>query len=572
MKRWLLPAALLLCLPACLKPVTDPDLPWHLASARWMLEHRAVPRADVFSWTRGGRPWVDFEWCAQLALHGLDRLGGEPAVWLFKSLAFFALLLCLALLLRRWAVPDAWLAAALPPAALTFVPYFNYRPEIFSLFLCLGQLALLEELRAGERPWPAAPVLALQAAGYALWANLHGAFPLGIVLCLLYATEGGRSGRLALAQAAAAAAGTLANPYGPKLYTVFLQHAKDWMLLRNYIVEWADIELFDLPNLPHLGIILFSFLAALAAVWQRVLLPRAHLGVLVVSGLFCSGAFRHSVYIPLLLLPLALKTCLRLEAGLWGRRARWSLAAGILLFTVHADAKLVKLLPLLRAPRGENDSVPAGAVRFLKGERKTLAKLKFFNSWNCGGYLDYNLYPDYQVFLDGRYLFTDMLPELENADNDPAAWRRYADRFGLEVVLFSLDRPRYRLDSAKAGPWRPFDVLAMPAKDWALVYWDDISLVFVRRRAVPSAWLAAREFRYLRPGDLQIVGLKTVSGMIPLDAVAAEAARYRKEIGAPAETARINAWLAVLKKETGRAAPAGPGPRPDRPGRPGSRD
>ena len=566
LKRWLLPAALLLCLPACLKPVTDPDLPWHLASARWMLEHRAVPRADVFSWTRAGRPWVDFEWGAQLGLAGLDRLGGEPALWLFKSLAFFALLLGLALLLRRWAVPDAWLAAALPPAALTLVPYLNYRPELFSLFLCLAQLAVLEELRERPRLWSAASVLALQAAGYCLWANLHGAFPLGLVLCLLYAAEGGRSGRLALAQAAAAALGTLANPYGIKLYTVFLQHARDWMLLRNYIVEWADLEIFDPPNLPHLGIILFAFSAALAAVWQRVRLPRAHLGVFVLVGLFCSGAFRHSIYLPLLLLPLALKTCLCLESGLWWRRARWGLAAGILLFTLHADAKLVKLLPSLRSPRGHGDSVPAGAVRFLKSERATLAKLKFFNSWNCGGYLDYHLYPDYKVFLDGRYLFTDMLPELEDAENDPLAWQRYADRFGLELVLFSLDRPRYRMDSSKAGPWRPFDALALPARDWALVYWDDVSMVFVRRRAASADWLASREFRYLRPGDLQIVGLKTMSGMIPFAGVAQEVARYRKEIGAPAETVWINAWFAALRKETGHAAPtvpAGLGPRPD---------
>ncbi|MCX5787898.1 MAG: hypothetical protein NTX64_05225 [Elusimicrobia bacterium] len=563
MRRWLLAAALLLCLPACLKPVSDPDLPWHLASARWMLEHRAVPRVDVFSWTKAGRPWVDFEWASQLVLHGLDRLGGERALWAFKSLALFGLLAALALLLRRWAVPETWVAAALPLAALTLSPYVNYRPELFSFFFVLLQLAVLEEMRAGKRSVPIVPLLALQAAGYALWANLHGAFPLGLVLCLLYAAEGGPSGRLALAQAAAGVLGTFANPYGIGLYAVFLQHARDWMLLRDYIMEWGDIRLLDLSNLPHLGIILFSFAAAFAAVWQKVRLPRAHLGILAVMGLFCSGAFRHSVYIPLLLLPLALKTCLGLESPSWWSRLRPWLAAGLIALVVRADVGLVKLLPLLRLPRGQNDSVPAGAVGFLKRERETLAKLKFYNSWNCGGYLDHHLYPDYKVFLDGRYLFTSMLPELEDAITDPAAWGRFAGRYGLELVLFSLDRPRYRLDSPRAGPWRPFDVLALPGKDWALVYWDDVSMVFVLRRAVPAPWLARREFRWLRPGDLQIIGLKTMSGMIPFDAVAEEVRRYRREIGAPVETLRLNAWFAALRKETGRAAPAGAGPRPD---------
>ena len=133
----------------------------------------------------------------------------------------------------------------------------------------------------------------------------------------------------------------------------------------------------------------------------------------------------------------------------------------------------------------------------------------------------------------------------------------------MELLLFSLDRPRYRLDSPRAGPWRPFDVLALPSKDWALVYWDDVSMVFVLRRAVPASWLSRREFRWLRPGDLQIIGLKIMSGMIPFDAVAEEVRRYRREIGAPLETIRINAWFLALRKETGRAAPAGSGPRPD---------
>ena len=556
MKRWLIALALLLCLPACLRPMADPDLPWHLSAARWMVVHTAVPRADFLSWTRAGRPWVDFEWASELALYGLHSLGGERALWAFKSSAFLALLLCLVLLWRRWGVPDAWIAAALPPAALAFVPYLSFRPELFSVFLCLLQLAVLEELR--EDPGAVAPgrLLAFQAALYVLWANLHAAFPLGLALCVFYAAQGGRVGRLALAGALAGAVGSLVNPYGWKLYGIFLQHGRDWLVMRNFISEWTDLELFKLPFIPHLGLLVLAFAAPLCAVWQGAALPRAHLLILIVVGLFASGPFRHSIYIPLILLPLALKTCLRVNAAPWWRRLRPWAAAGIVLFTLIADRDL--LMASARASRAGagDDSRPVKACRFLKAERAELKKLRLFNTYNCGGYVGYELYPDYPVFVDGRYLFTDMLPPLESVYADPAAWNQFVDRFGIELVLFNLTRTRYKDQSPQGGPWRPFDVLAMPERDWALVYWDDVSMIFVRRRSASADWLKRREFRYLRPGDLQVIALKTISGMIPFAPLAAEVERYRKEIGAPGEVWRLNAWLENLRRETGHPVPA----------------
>jgi len=71
----------------------------------------------------------------------------------------------------------------------------------------------------------------------------------------------------------------------------------------------------------------------------------------------------------------------------------------------------------------------------------------------------------------------------------------------------------------------------LAGRDWPSLL-DDISMIFVRRRAAPAGWLSRKEFSCLRPGDLQVTALKTLSGMMPFEKVAAEVARYRREIGA----------------------------------------
>ena len=45
--------------------LNDPDSFWHLVIGRWMVEHVAVPRADMFSFTMAGAPWIAKEWLSQ---------------------------------------------------------------------------------------------------------------------------------------------------------------------------------------------------------------------------------------------------------------------------------------------------------------------------------------------------------------------------------------------------------------------------------------------------------------------------------------------------------------------------
>ena len=58
------------------RQIVSPDIGFHLSSARWMLEHRAWPATDPFSFTVTGHPYIDMQWLFQLMLYGANRLGG----------------------------------------------------------------------------------------------------------------------------------------------------------------------------------------------------------------------------------------------------------------------------------------------------------------------------------------------------------------------------------------------------------------------------------------------------------------------------------------------------------------
>src|SRR5512147_1972403 len=54
------------------RQIASPDIGFHLSTARWMVEHRAWPSTDLFSFTFVGHPYVDLQWFFQLLMYGAN--------------------------------------------------------------------------------------------------------------------------------------------------------------------------------------------------------------------------------------------------------------------------------------------------------------------------------------------------------------------------------------------------------------------------------------------------------------------------------------------------------------------
>jgi hypothetical protein len=154
-----------------------------------------------------------------------------------------------------------------------------------------------------------------------------------------------------------------------------------------------------------------------------------------------------------------------------------------------------------------NQFVPVTATRFLQLEKGTLAKHLFYNDqWGWGGYLGYHLYPDYRIFQDGRYIFHPLLAEVAQAVQSPEDWDHMMDRRKIEVAILEniprwLNTTRRYPDGSTREFRRPYYISYMPKSKWALIYWDEQSLIFVRRAAFQGKWLLNHEFKYALPYD-----------------------------------------------------------------------
>src|SRR6476660_5274825 len=65
---------------------SDGDLARHLRHGQYMLEHHALVRADPFSYTPPGKPFVAFEYGSQVAYALASQAGGLPGVAVLAGL------------------------------------------------------------------------------------------------------------------------------------------------------------------------------------------------------------------------------------------------------------------------------------------------------------------------------------------------------------------------------------------------------------------------------------------------------------------------------------------------------
>ena len=538
-----------------------------------MAEHGSVPRADFLSWTRAGESWIDFEWATQELYYRLFSVGGWTALWLLKAAIFASLLFLFLAVLAEWGLGPVWMGMALLPLTLALIPSLDVRPDNLTLLFGMLQLLLLERFRRLDPEAQSRQAVrfgAIQFALYAVWTNFHSGFVMGLLLGGIYIA--GEAAQRALPRVydpkapldlspikpwlgigLASALGTLLNPFGPRIYSVAFGHYAQIQMLAAHIEEWQEPSLFHVSLLPFWVLLVFSFVVFAVHYIRTRRTPLAHVLALLVFGLSASSYTRNTPFFSLWVFPLALLALSELpEPPGWASRGPWLLGAGFAAVTL---AGYLELHPPGTFEKIHDDMhEPTAACRFLDAEAPTLAPLHLYNPWEWGGYVGWDLYPRYRVFMDGRYLFHDYLPQVADAQQDPDAWNAFLDKQGVEVVLFH-NRQQWIPDpneSSSVPIWRPMDRWFFPDTRWAMVYWDRKAVILVRRDKVPAAWLKRHEYKVLFPKDQQWIRLQVLRGKFKMSDVEAEAHRYLTEIGDRDNSARLLKWLEDLRRDLKR--------------------
>ncbi len=510
---WALLALVAAACAAAATRIRSNDLWWHLAAGRWILDNGAVPRADPFSFTSGGIPWVDHGWLWQAVAALIERASGLEGLVLLKAVGPVGFTLAAWVTLMRSGV-SPYLASGLITLSLAGARFrFADRPEpaalgLLALFLCL--LVAPGWSRRGRLLGGAAVCL--------VWANVHASVLVAPLLAAaacagallgswLEAARGGaRAAELRRAArdhgllAAAGSAALLINPWGIGLLGVPFRLREILADPRISNPEWPRPLLSDFP----------IFYAALAAVLLGVLVtvirrrsPFVWRGafMMTIAAILALDSLRH-IGLFFFVLPFAVAASGPSEAIRPGRGRRagspWAPAWGV------AAAAVFVLQPDASAgPVGlgvVEDRFPVTEADYV--ERTLAPPRRLYNDVAHGGYLIWRFYPEDRVFVDGRNeIHAALLAETASAIADGRAWQTFLDRWEIEAALVRYRPERTRVAGPAGGEERGFAALHFPRSRWALVHWGDAAMVFVRRGGKYQKVIEREEFLNVDPED-----------------------------------------------------------------------
>jgi hypothetical protein len=385
------------------------DLAYHVKAGELMVAEGAPPQTDVLAWTTAGRPWLDQNWAAQLVLYGIWRLGGFPLVVVVNALLAVATWALVAAACRRRTANLRLIAGAVLAGYAAAAATFSARPQMFSLLLFAAELYLLELARTRPRAALAIPLL------MPLWANLHGAFLVGLGLLAIEVAAAvwrrDRSGAVRyLLVTAASVAGLLVNPWGVRVlgYAVSLPANR---VVSGMISEWAPTSFRDLTGILVLGagVVLVVALVRSPAPQQ---VPEQLLRMALLGGL-ALWAVRGVAWFGLAL-PVALCALARPRPARSAGADRGVAVVNVLVLVMLAVALVLASPPVKRAlgdSRPRLTAAPTATADWLAANPQPG---RMFNYQPWGSYLELRLGPRVQVAFDSRI-------ELPPADR----WERY---------------------------------------------------------------------------------------------------------------------------------------------------
>ena len=482
---WLL-LVLLVALAAV--PVSDPDAVMHASIGRWMVEHRALlPTPDPFVWTDAGADH-QHEWAAQWLIGGFVHAFGLTGLRIFGALlgGLCGWLVWQALRFHRASAAHATIGLGLWMVLVE--PHLAPRPHLIG-WACA--IVVLAWGLGDAQPWGrrrALQWLLLTAA----WANFHSS----VLLVVAYAglhwltvvwTEwrvGGPSSlwsasslRQATLRLVVFAAGTLMQPQGAGLLSYVLasqaigQWSDEWLpLLRADVWEERPAVLLAFAAL---GVMV----AGLVYRGRKDRLPAGGfpgLPAAVTSLLHAAVTRRMTVFALLAILWWAHRRALRPESdpqpqgpseglrGLLDRGQAWI----AVVVTVLALGPMTLVL-------GQPGPLRAGAFPTLAGGflQATDLKGRLFNPDPWGGWLAWQLWPNQQVFLDGRILLSgsQVVADLVALQARRPGVARLFAKYDLELLIQRT---------------RDYQLVPPPdSAEWRVAWWDRQAIVLVRKGA-----------------------------------------------------------------------------------------
>ncbi len=461
-----------------LRPLEDPDFWWHIKTGELILQNQQIPHFDTYSFTASGSPWIAHEWLSELVLFLLYNAGGI----ILTTLVFSALILA-AFWLSFFRIEDKRnlyaAGGALLLGAILSTPVLWPRPQIFSILYMSTFLVLLDRYLKTDKIGNLIPLPVIML----FWVNQHGAFIIGLGVLGIFIVGRLVDGLIRILQQKRGFKGfidkplstlvlaliactlvTLVNPNGIRILVYPFQTVND-ASLQQFNQEWASPDFHERTWIPlavmYLSLIAFGLKSKRSISTTNVIL-------VLVFGFMALSALKHVALFALVAIPVLADQISSVipftenqpQKDRFVKPFSIVVLLGVVILFVNTLVHLAQKQEITN-----RDRFPVDAVNYMTENQ---INGRIFNSYNWGGYMIWNLYPQYKVYVDGRC-------DMYGAEFVTHYVDIYFAKPGWEE---SLDKEKIDYVLVEQGTY--IAAALQQTNGWQLLYEDEVSVLYTR--------------------------------------------------------------------------------------------
>jgi len=504
----LLSFILLILVFSTFKIFQDDDIFWHLATGKYIVENKSIPSSEVFSYTESDVKWIPFEWGWDLVTYSIYNLGGFVALSLFRTLLITATFGFLLMAMKKLKVSTGLIYFSLLLVAIALLPRMSIRPHLFSYLGYAYLIYIFTIVRIEENKfW----LLYSIPFVFLLWANIHMSVMLSFVVFILFVifffrkeksnrTPNQKNIRKIFIILIATTVAMIINPHHINTYIYAYEHSSMDML--QNINEWRSPFASDRGIY---NIIYFLFLAlslyALYNLWKK----KDYFSslVIILTAVNSFRAVRFTAEFLILSVVFIVVAYDYLYRKAFTEKIHRIINGTItiliilLLYFSYTNVFYSKVIKSNYRETGfgiNERFFPVKMFDFIRRVGVEQIGSKPFNSLNIGGYFVWN-FPDRKNFIDSRNVSEKRYDLYKEINATRVGFDTKLKQLGIDYVLYSV--PTMTLNASILE--KTIISYLSTNSDWKLIYWDDISFLFVKNEMKFANLIEQNEYKYLNP-------------------------------------------------------------------------
>jgi hypothetical protein len=485
----------------------DYDMWWQMAHGKYYITHHTLKMdLAMFSWTPTDPSWIYNTCLGSIAIYLFYNFMGGFGLWLFQWLIFGGVFLSFYLFLRlmnqRLDVNTITIIATIGIACSPTCRC--YKPELFSPLLFCWVVFIFFYVKLNQKKF----LFYLYPLIFALWVNLHGAFVVGLVFFAL-AFGGEILNRIFFARESfttknlfhfgisfvLSIAATLLNPYGVDYLMSLYPTIMNSLNVQNYsgpydkfiaayTVLWPYLKGMSISySYFHftawiMTVMIFSVFGL--SIYELIKKRSCDFTLLIISlALYWKGmeTSRASYFLPIAFFFIFFYLLIyRLKfKSIPVRATIFSLLIFIFFFIIISRVT-IRYGADTKWFGAEIDSfAPVKEVAFLKNHK---LEGPIFNDYVIGGYLTWDLYPDYKVFIDPRgglyrnQVFPDYMEfTMKRVNTDDI--RLFREKYPFKIAIIHYRQMGLIFDFLRTGD------------EWRLLYFENTAAILIHKSLLP---------------------------------------------------------------------------------------